>query len=106
MRQFNKLRGTKGWLSMYESAIRYRSMKNKQEVARRIKILGFWEIYGTKATKDAFDTGERTLYRWKAALHKEHGKLNALDPKSTAPKNRRKRVVHEGIESFIIHERT
>lgn len=106
MRQFNRFSGTKGWLYMWERTIRFRSMRNKPEVERRVKILGFWDEHGTKATEDAFDVSERTLFRWQAALAREHGHLNALDPKSTAPKERRRRNVLPEVEAYIIRERT
>lgn len=92
MRQFNIFRGTKGWLSMYESVIRFRHMRNEEEVRRRIKVLGFWEEYGEKATRDAFGVSRRTLFRWQKALKASMGKLPALDPKSTAPRHVRKRI--------------
>ncbi len=50
MRIRSNLRGTRGSLSMYESAIRYRSMRNKQEVRRRVKALDIWKEHGIKAT--------------------------------------------------------
>ena len=61
-------------------------MRNKQEVERRIKILGFWIEHGEKATRDAFNISRRTLYRWRKALKDAQGKLPALDPKSTVPR--------------------
>jgi putative transposase len=81
-------------------------MRNKQEVERRVKILGFWSEHGEKATKDAFGVSRRTLYRWQAVLGERQGHLDALDPKSTAPKERRKRRILPEVESFIIKERT
>lgn len=92
MRVFNIFRGTKGWLSMYESVIRFRYMRNQKEVGRRVKILGFWSEYGEKAAEDAFGVSRRTLFRWNKALRESQGKLPSLDPKSTAPKSRRKRI--------------
>jgi putative transposase len=106
MRQFNKFRGTRGWFSMWERTIRLRSMRNTQEVDRRVKILGFWGVHGAGAVKDAFTVSERTLFRWQAALAKKQGHLDALDPLSTAPKGRRRRKVLPEVESFIIRERT
>ena len=106
MRIFNKFRGTSGWLSMWERTIRFRSMRNKQEVDRRMKILGFWKEHGTKATRDAFGISRRTLFRWQLALEKNTGHLDALDPLSTAPKGRRRREVLPEVEAYIIHERT
>ena len=105
MRQFNILRGTKGWLYMWERTIRFRHMRNEQEVRRRVKILDFWKEHGEKATRDAFGVSRRTLYRWQAVLDRAHGKLDALDPKSTEPKNKRRRDILPGVERLIIAER-
>lgn len=106
MRIRSNLKGTKGWLSMWEAGIRFRHMRNKAEVDRRLKILGFWETHGDQATKDAFGVSRRTLFRWQAVLQSSKGKLDALDPKSTALKKRRKRVIAPDVEDFIIRERT
>lgn len=70
-----------------------------------MKILGFWKEHGTKAAKDAFGVSGRTLFRWQAALGNAQGKLDALDPESTAPKNVRRRKVLPDVETFIIEER-
>jgi transposase InsO family protein len=80
-------------------------MRNKQEVARRAKILDFWKKHGEQATEDAFGISRRTLYRWQAALGERYGHLDALDPLSTAPKKRRKRNILPEVEAFIIRER-
>lgn len=106
MRIQSNFKGLSGWLYMWERGIRFRSMRNKQEVDRRVKILGFWERYGTEATLSAFGGSERTLYRWQEALKKKEGRLNALDPLSTAPKGRRKRVILPEVEEYLIRERT
>ena len=106
MRIFNKFRGTAGWLSMWERTIRLRSMRNKPEVERRVKILGFWKEHGMKATKDAFGVSKRTLFRWQMVLAERQGHLDALDPKSTAPLKRRRRNVLPEVEWLIIAERT
>src|SRR3989344_3611453 len=105
MRQFNVFRGTSGWLSMWERTIRFRSMRNKQEVERRVKILDFWKKHGEKATKDAFGVSRRTLYRWQSTLDQAQGKLDSLDSKSRATPGRRKRMILPDVESFIIRER-
>jgi transposase InsO family protein len=90
---------------MWERTIRFRYMRNKQEVDRRVRALTFWEKHGEQAALDAFGISRRTLYRWQGALKKSTGRLDALDPKSTAPRGRRKRVVLPEVESFIIRER-
>ncbi len=105
MRQFNKFKGTKGFLSLYESALKWRNMRKQEEVTRRARALTFWQTHGLKATMDAFGVSKRTLCRWKSALKKERGKLTALDPKSTAPKNRRRRVYDSDYIAQVIHIR-
>lgn len=102
MRQFSIFKGTKGWRLAYESAVRFRDMRNQSEVRRRVKILGFWEKYGTEAVHDAFGVSRRTLFRWQHALRVSQGTLPALDPKSTAPTNRRKRVYPDGYLEQVI----
>lgn len=92
MKQFNILKGTQGWLTMYARVIRLRHMRNQKEVERRVKILVFWEVHGDQATHDAFGVSRRTLYRWRGALSRAQGKIDALDPKSTAPQKRRTRA--------------
>ena len=105
MRIHSNFKGLSGWLSIWERTIRFRNMRNKQEVDRRVKILDFWSKYGTKAAYDAFGVSERTLFRWQSALKKNNGQLEALDPQKTAPKQRRKRVILPKVQEIIIRER-
>jgi len=105
MRIFNKFKGTKGFLSLYERVLRFRYMITEQ-AKRRAKILAFWERYGTEATKEAFGTSRRTLFRWQLGLEKALGKLEGLNPIPTVPKNKRKRRIPEAVQNIIIKERT
>lgn len=102
MRQYNRFSDTKGWLSLWERTLRFRRMRHQKEVERRVRILSFWQAHGTRAAHDAFGISRRTLYRWQAALRKEQGNLNALDPKSTAPKQRRHRQYPSGFTERVI----
>ena len=102
MRQFNKFRGTRGFLSCYERALRFRHMRNQKEVERRVKILTFWEKHGDTATTEAFCLSRRTLYRWQGALKKGAGNLSTLDPRSTAPRKRRTRQYPNGFTERVI----
>ncbi len=77
------------WL--WERSLRLGHMRNQKQVERRIKILGFWQEHGAEAVHDAFGVSVRTLYRWQAELNHAGGHIEALDPKSTAPKKRRQR---------------
>ena len=105
MRQFNKFRGTKGWLWLYERQLRLASMNNKPAAEKRLRILIFWEKHGDGAAGEAFDVSRRTLYRWQEALRKEAGKLNGLDKKSTAPHRRRTRRITPELETKIVELR-
>lgn len=104
MRQFNIWKGVSDSGLAQKRGLRFRSMNNKEEVERRVKILNFWKDYGTRATKDAFGVSPRTLFRWQSALTQGGGKLEALDPERTAPR-RRKRTILPAVEAFIIQER-
>ena len=91
MRQFNKFKGTKGFISTWQRVIRFRYMIT-EEAKKRCRILAFWEKHGALATEEAFNIKERTLFLWQANLKKGLGKLEALNPKKRTPKNKRKRV--------------
>ena len=105
MRIFNKFRGTKGFISMWERVLRFRYMITEQ-AKHRAKVLAFWERYGDGATQDAFGVSPRTLFRWQKALRDALGKLEGLNAESTAPKERRKRVVPQTVTERVIAIRT
>jgi len=104
MRHFNKLKGTKGFITIWERVIRFRYMIT-EEAKERCRILAFWEKYGDLATKEAFKVSRPTLFRWQSALVKGGGKLEALNKKNTAPKKRRKRIIPNEVIDFILKER-
>ena len=105
MAYFNKFRGTKGWKYMWERTVRFRCMRNKQEVERRVKILDFWQEHGLAATRDAFSVSRPTLFRWKKVLRERQGHLESLDPKSTTPKDKRRRIIPDAVKDTIVRER-
>jgi len=105
MRIFNKFRGTKGFIATWERVIRFRYMIT-EEAKQRCKILAFWEKYGDIATQEAFGVSRPTLYRWQKSLREKQGKLEGLNKKSTAPNKRRNRYIPDGVEGYIIKERT
>ena len=104
MRQFNKLKGTKGFITIWERVIRFRYMITEQ-AKERCRILAFWEKYGDLATKEAFKVSRATLFRWQKKLKENKGQLEGLNKKSTAPKNKRKRIIPKEVENFIVTER-
>jgi hypothetical protein len=104
MRIFNKFRGTKGFITTWERVIRFQYMIS--EIAKeRCRILASWEKHGDVATKEAFNISRATLFRWQKLLEDNLGKLEALNKKSTAPKQRLKRTIAEAVKNFIVKER-
>jgi len=104
MRQFNRFKGTKGFITMWERVLRFRYMITEQ-AKERCRILAFWERHGSEATEEAFNISERTLFRWQKALNTTGGKLEGLNATSTAPKRRRKRDIKTEAITYIINQR-
>ena len=104
MRQFNKFRNTQGFLIALDRGIRFRYMIT-ETAQKRAQILTFWHRHGLEATKEAFGVSRPTLYRWAKALAERQGKLEALNNGPRVPKQRRKRLIPEAIETIILTER-
>jgi len=104
MAYFNKFRGTKGFITMWERVIRFKYMIT-EEAKERCRILAFWEKHGDAATTEAFKVSRRTLFRWQKNLEKSLGKLEGLNKGSTARKRRNKREIPEKVKEFILNER-
>lgn len=86
-----KYTGIKGFLTVYNRAVKFRYMIT-ETAKRRLKILEHWKRYGLGSTLDAFDVSERTLWYWKARLDKEGNKIEALNPGKRTPQTKRKRI--------------
>jgi transposase len=69
----------------YIADIEHLSRREKKEIERRLKIIGFFEEYGAKATRQAFEVGRSTVYLWKKTLKMNKGRLSCLKPGSRAP---------------------
>lgn len=104
MRQFNKFKGTRGFLSIWERVLRFRYMIT-ETAKQRCRILAFWDKYGDEATKEAFSVSRATLFRWQKKLKDNHGKLGGLNKIPTIPKNKRKRIIDQKVKEFIITQR-
>ena len=85
-----KYTGIKGFLTVYNDALRYRYMIT-EEALKRMKILLFWEKYGLEATLDAFPVKRRTLFLWKKMFEEGGKKPEALNPQKRIPTRKRKR---------------
>lgn len=83
-------RGIKGFVTVYNRAVRYQYMITEQ-AKKRMRMLIHWEKYGLDSTVDAFGILRRTLFNWKRAFNSGGKKLEALNPKSRKPQYTRKR---------------
>src|ERR1035437_4153409 len=90
MRIQNIYRGIKGFVTVYNRAVRYRYMITEQ-AKQRYRILIHWQKHGLESTIDAFGILRRTLFNWKRAFNAGDKKVEALNPKSRKPKTTRKR---------------
>jgi len=79
----------------------YRYDMVSTEAQRRYKIVLFYEKYGLEATLEAFDISKRTLYRYRSTLKNAQNKIEALEPKSKAPKTKRRSKVPQEIVAQI-----
>ena len=102
--QHNKYREIKGFVRLYTDALRYRYMIT-EEAQRRMRILAFWEKHGDTVTQEAFKVSRPTLYRWQKVLREGKQRLEALNKKSTAPIQRRRRVIPQAVVQLILTER-
>ncbi len=107
MRIRNNFKGTRGFLTVANRRIRFVYMITK-EAQRRARILTFWKKHGIKATEEAFNIKERTLYLWQKKLREGNGKLETLNCGSRAPKKKRQRrynyhIIEELIRLRDIH---
>lgn len=91
MRIFSRYKGVKGFVTVYDRAVRFAYMISEQ-AKKKMRILIFWEKYGLEATMEAFDIKRRTLFNWKNRLDKGGGKIESLNNKKRTPINKRKRL--------------
>ena len=105
MQIHSKLTGTRGFVSGWEEAIRFRDMITLK-AEERVRILAFWQKYGDAAAKEAFAVSRPTLFRWQKTLKEGGGRIEALNPGSTAPKTKRKRVIPQPVQDLILKERS
>jgi len=96
MRIQSKYRGIKGFVTAYNRAVRYAYMITETAL-KRFKILEHWKKYGLDSVMNAFGTKRRTLFLWKKTLDENGSKIESLNLKSRAPKQKRKRIWNEHI---------
>jgi len=67
----------------------------------RAKVVTFFEKYGLEATEEAFSVKKSSIYKWRKLLKDNQGRLEVLNDKSRAPKNKRKPKWDPRIVNFI-----
>ena len=100
-----KYKYCKGFGRLYEYSFKHTHMITK-EAKQRLKILNFWKEYGLKATTDAYGAKRSTLYEWQKTYQESEQKIESLNPRSQAPRNRRKRITDCKIINEIKRLRT
>jgi len=78
MKIHSNYRGVKGFITVYNDAVRFRYMITEQAL-KKARILAFWERYGLPATAEAFGVKRRTLFLWKRKLKQGGGKFESLN---------------------------
>ena len=96
-----KLKGIKNLTSI----VHLINHPSRAEIDRRFKIISFFDKYGYKTTKAAFNVSRSSIYLWKKKLRENGGSLIGLAPESKAPRRRRKRTIHPAIVKFTIEYR-
>jgi len=87
----SKYTGIKGFITVYNDAIRYGYMIT-QKALEKARVLVFWEKHGFEATLDAFPVKRSTLYAWKKRWSEGDKKIEALNELSRTPRAKRKRL--------------
>lgn len=95
----------RGFWKLNDYAIRYVRMVTN-EAKQRAKILSFWEKHGLEATKEAFEIGRSTLFKWKKMQETGEGRMESLNPGSKRPKQVRHRDWPDAVKSEIRRLRT
>ena len=86
-----KYTGIRGFITIYNDALRYRYMITKKAL-RKAKILVFWEKHGLEVTREAFEVKRSALYLWKSQWVKGGKRVESLNEKSRVPRTKRKRL--------------
>lgn len=105
MQIHSKTTGIRGIVRLYNEALRFRDMITPQ-AEERVRILAFWQKHGTAATKEAFKVSRATLFRWQKTLKAGGGRIEALVPGKTVPKNKRRRIIPDAVRDLIRRERS
>jgi transposase InsO family protein len=99
---FSRIRGYRRYQKMLSSLRRFSGSEVAQE---RMRIIRFYEQYGERATKEAFQADRKVINQWRKRLRRHDGALEALVPDSTKPRRMRTMRVSGEVIQFIRHLR-
>lgn len=95
---FSRIKGLEEVKKVLKSLKRF----SKDDVAKeRLRIIEFYDKFGEKTTKEAFNVDRKLIYIWKKRLRESKNSLASLIPNSTTPKTKRTMVVKPEIISYI-----
>jgi len=86
-----KYAGIKGFLTVYDRAVRYAYMITKTAL-KRVRVLDHWKKHGLESAIHAFEVSERTLWNWKGRFDACGGKPESLNPGKRTPEKKRRRI--------------
>ena len=93
MRIQSKYRGIKGFVRVYNYAIKHNYMITKT-AQKRYDILLFWRTHGLPATTAAFGAKRSILYAWNKIYKESDYKIESLNPGTQARKFNNKMKIH------------
>ena len=77
------------------------SHPQRKVIEKRLEIIKFFDEFGEKATKIAFNKSRSVIYLWKQKIKNLGGKLSALAPETTRPKSFRESKVDHQIKDYV-----
>jgi len=88
---FSRIKGYEDVKEMLKSLKRF----SKDDVAQeRLRIIKFYNQYGERTTREAFEVGRDTVWIWKKRLRDNRNSISSLIPTPTTPKTKRTMLVH------------
>lgn len=99
MHLFCIYRGVKGYVRLYKEV--QKSKMITEEAKKKAKVVEFFKKYGVEAAVEAFGYKKSTVYEWEKKIRESGGSLQVLNPRSRAPKNKRKKKWDDRIVQFI-----
>ena len=93
------------WLKGYGGYMKYKTylqtISQEEIVQERLRIIKYFDAFGSQATQEAFGFSRSTVYAWKKIYKDARANPASLIPKSRRPKKVRRMILDERIVTFI-----